>query len=641
MSSLVFLLRPNSVYPLCYYWLSVLRLFNSFYGLVALSYNLHKVIEYRDYYEYEYPFWIPLVVVYPVLLGLWSLLTLNDAFILTIDFKFTDTYIGCVGAQGALSIVALAVTSTASGVMPDFLRSLGMGRVYDAPILIGLVLSFATLALSLEVRADGSRLSLIKMCSNNTKDLLIGAKELKREPLLLCGRRREKNSSKSIAETGIMPLDVRITRFFGHLLFRRVKDVESKPFALFQNLLSTLGLGVIIYRIITGLMAADTKFETRSYTSACPDPATDPQNIRDIQILAQSLYYQDYAIWAPNQNVTIGVSVSDDYTPQTACTPIRLSQNYTPDATDFNWVAGYYAFSCNYTGDLPPSRRVMPVAAYHIAIQSLRNSSLLSSDLSDIWFSNHLEFPEGVNQVPGYEGVMKSATPLYTPNWSLIPGYHIEVEMGFITRRFIKSSMFEDLIFNREPVRQDNSANTIAATSLPNTTIATATIRAKFQQRFSYLQTGDVFRTVNESWTYGEGMCDFVDDYRTNTIFDALGSIGGLFALIHAVHIFIFGKPLLWSLTGGYMLLIYYPNIPNNVNILLLEGAKLISPFGLIGRLRSEDFKVNLREHYRQSKKSNSDQLQDSKYSYEVDAATPLEQFLGDFVIDFGPASRR
>jgi hypothetical protein len=45
-------------------------------------------------------------------------------------------------------------------------------------------------------------------------------------------------------------------------------------------------------------------------------------------------------------------------------------------------------------------------------------------------------------------------------------------------------------------------------------------------------------------------ICDVVEDFRTGTIFDALGSIGGLFALLQSIHILLFGRPLLWGITG-------------------------------------------------------------------------------------------
>ena len=51
---------------------------------------------------------------------------------------------------------------------------------------------------------------------------------------------------------------------------------------------------------------------------------------------------------------------------------------------------------------------------------------------------------------------------------------------------------------------------------------------------------------------YGMGiMCDFIEDYRSSTIFDALGSVGGLLAILQGVHILLFGRPIFWGITGA------------------------------------------------------------------------------------------
>ncbi|CAE6442415.1 unnamed protein product, partial [Rhizoctonia solani] len=33
------------------------------------------------------------------------------------------------------------------------------------------------------------------------------------------------------------------------------------------------------------------------------------------------------------------------------------------------------------------------------------------------------------------------------------------------------------------------------------------------------------------------GICDYLQDYRTGTILDVIGSVGGLFALLQAIHV--------------------------------------------------------------------------------------------------------
>jgi hypothetical protein len=44
--------------------------------------------------------------------------------------------------------------------------------------------------------------------------------------------------------------------------------------------------------------------------------------------------------------------------------------------------------------------------------------------------------------------------------------------------------------------------------------------------------------------------CEVVEDYRSSTAFDALGSIGGLLAILQGLHLLLFGRPLFWGITG-------------------------------------------------------------------------------------------
>ncbi|KAG9082553.1 hypothetical protein FS749_006771 [Ceratobasidium sp. UAMH 11750] len=132
--------------------------------------------------------------------------------------------------------------------------------------------------------------------------------------------------------------------------------------------------------------------------------------------------------------------------------------------------------------------------------------------------------------------------------------------------------------------------------------IATGTITPTFRPRFAAFKDENSFHNiVGDS---GFETCDYIEDYRTSTILSALGSIGGLYALLQSFHAFLFGRPMLWGLTG----------------------AKLISPFGFCGLFTSKDFKRRLRENYYSAPSEGAEE------TLRVDA------FLNDFVIDFGPA---
>ncbi|KAH7337108.1 hypothetical protein B0J17DRAFT_454354 [Rhizoctonia solani] len=85
---------------------------------------------------------------------------------------------------------------------------------------------------------------------------------------------------------------------------------------------------------------------------------------------------------------------------------------------------------------------------------------------------------------------------------------------------------------------------------------------------------------------------------------DVLGSIGGLYALLQSIHVLLFGRAMLWGLTG----------------------TKLIAPFGLLGMCRSQGFRRRLRDQYHRQP------THDNPETFLMGA------FLRDFVVELGPA---
>lgn len=87
----------------------------------------------------------------------------------------------------------------------------------------------------------------------------------------------------------------------------------------------------------------------------------------------------------------------------------------------------------------------------------------------------------------------------------------------------------------------------ISETALGDSTVATASVVLRRQQKYS------IHNSREESYFDPPiNWCDYVEDYRTNTVFDVIGSIGGLFALLQSLHIVLFGQAMLWGLTGNY-----------------------------------------------------------------------------------------
>ena len=124
-------------------------------------------------------------------------------------------------------------------------------------------------------------------------------------------------------------------------------------------------------------------------------------------------------------------------------------------------------------------------------------------------------------------------------------------------------------------------------------------------------------------------MWDYIEDYRSSTAFDVIGSIGGLFALLQSLHILLFGRPMLWGLTGKDAA--KSNNAYHGLN-LISTGAKIISPFGLLGACSSREFKSRLHDQY---------YLPDNAAGSHPESAAEIIRigaFLRDYVIDFGPA---
>ncbi|KAG8689128.1 hypothetical protein FRC09_012573 [Ceratobasidium sp. 395] len=137
---------------------------------------------------------------------------------------------------------------------------------------------------------------------------------------------------------------------------------------------------------------------------------------------------------------------------------------------------------------------------------------------------------------------------------------------------------------------------------------ASALLSPSFVSTLSYLNTPSDFLRLKSLSDSMPNVCAFIEDYRSSTIFDAIGSIGGLLAILQGAHMLLFGRPMFWGLTG----------------------AKLINPFGLFGSCHSRGFRRRLRERYHHQ--PTAGQAGDAAEVMRINA------FLRDFVIDFGPA---
>ncbi|KAG8690911.1 hypothetical protein FRC09_011796, partial [Ceratobasidium sp. 395] len=117
--------------------------------------------------------------------------------------------------------------------------------------------------------------------------------------------------------------------------------------------------------------------------------------------------------------------------------------------------------------------------------------------------------------------------------------------------------------------------------------------------------------------------CVVIEDYRRSSAFDVLGSIGGLLALLQGVHVFLFGRPLFW---GMFVM-----------EQVIRAGAKLLTPFGLVGRFANKGFRRRLQDYYYPP--STSHNTADEEPGINSPNTILISRFLLDYVLDLGPAS--
>ncbi|KAG8739985.1 hypothetical protein FRC10_004864 [Ceratobasidium sp. 414] len=247
---------------------------------------------------------------------------------------------------------------------------------------------------------------------------------------------------------------------------------------------------------------------------------------------------------------------------------------------------------------------------YNITIRSTNGTTLDAIQLPDIWFAN---FGDTLwdKAALGQPGFMGNFAPWLVPPWQMVGGQHVEGSLGLVERKFITSSVFRDIVANLKPTYDSVSLVTITTkdtTPLTDDLTASALLTPSLVSSLSYLNDLSDFQRSKNLFTSMQPVCAFIEDYRSSTIFDALGSVGGLLAILQGVHILLFGRPMFWGLTG----------------------AKLINPFGIFGRCHSRGFRRRLREQYHRQPARGQ--------TCDAAEAIRINAFLRDFVIDFGPA---
>ncbi|CAE6464759.1 unnamed protein product [Rhizoctonia solani] len=617
------------------YWISFLRLVAGIYGIVYCAWMVEHYPNPSDPFD-KY-------MLLSLLLWIWVVIT--DVFVMTMDFNRTRTYLGCIAAQVSINftfivliVVCIGLELTRFGLY-TYIGSRGHPKAVTLGISLPLagLCSLCLLAINLwPVFMLHSKLSVKHILQTNTKDAFFVEHTPTTCTLSTFGRPRhiatplpsprELYTASCVAFHSLwvrIPgprrwpgLVYGVSCHFGRLtigfctrlFFRRVSPVESRMYAVFRNTFAVASIGILAFRAATALQQAQNHVGTRIASADC-DGRVSP--IHTIGILMEHRY---------SKNININVATFSgspwdqplldltDFLDTGNCVRTFL----VPPRHDLS-NQSLELWTCHNQpqimsqSDSYNSKPGALVDGIHITVTNLiRGSALGPNQVPLIWLLNLEEYSVGRNLTSVND------VRAYLPPWRPRRGLHVEAEAKLITRRFIKSSIMRDIILNAEPAYRPLSLYPIVESStdmLNGTTSqpirfarATATIRTSLNPGLMYFRV-QADQQPLDPIARAEA-CDFIEDYRSGTVLDIVGSVGGLFALLHAAHVLLFGRPLLWGLTG----------------------AKLITPFGLLGACSSRKFKRRLKDHYhKQSPENGSETMR-------------IGAFLRDFVIEFGPA---
>ncbi|CAE6431045.1 unnamed protein product, partial [Rhizoctonia solani] len=399
------------------------------------------------------------------------------------------------------------------------------------------------------------------------------------------------------------------------LFFRRVSPVETRMYAFTRNSFAVVAMGILIFRTITALQKAQNEIRTRmaSYSCDLASPVHYP-----LILLGRLVYDSRSNTSLPEDaNITVSAAMNDpnrhheSYSTTTCFViwsqPFQLNSSLNDGRDNRTQNRTLELFDCRSVW-APPRIQLSPLVSdtsnsdfftYRVEVRPggrTPGGEVVRSQLPHIWLVNREEFNalkwSNVNEVRAY-----------LPPLKLLPGHRIVAEANLITRRFIKSPIVKDIIFNFQSDYRSLSLYPIVNPSVvtpdaSDANLTLATIHLALAPGLMYLRNQANVQDPNVS---PSNICDFVEDYRSSTILDVISSVGGLFALLQAAHLLLFGRPLFWGLAG--------------------QCAKLITPFGLLGACSSRGFRRRLKGEYH----NESETIQ-------------IVKFLRDFVIDFGPA---
>ncbi|KAF8607060.1 hypothetical protein BDV93DRAFT_553510 [Ceratobasidium sp. AG-I] len=235
------------------------------------------------------------------------------------------------------------------------------------------------------------------------------------------------------------------------LLFRRVSPAETKSYALIRNIFAVFSMAAIVWRAVTAFSQAQNEFETRMAFHICPEKRP-PQSFyvmvsTPIQASTSSNTFNTTDIKArPNVTMSGAWSAAQEGMPQ---------NTYSKPSAYPVWP--YYLVLCRFlNGPTTPVKGVeiwftmfdcrlyseigIGITRFNIYV----HSSYRPSERSQVWLSSNMG---PFDQPPAFQ---ESPSLHFNSAMRLEPGFHLDAEAGFITRRLISSSVLHDVILQRQ-----------------------------------------------------------------------------------------------------------------------------------------------------------------------------------------------
>ncbi|KAG9122251.1 hypothetical protein FRC07_001462 [Ceratobasidium sp. 392] len=450
----------------------------------------------------------------------------------------------------------------------------------------------------------------------NTKDLLAGETE-RNTRLTWLGVKR--NPESYVFSTSATVYGAQAAKRIVLSFLRRVSPVETRKYALLRNVAALLAILVLAIRAITLLAQAQGEvFQTINRLEPC---SWSDVSRSEVQIIVAHSSLRS-TLLLPGLGYSMNITVSErahsssggyHWKNAGVCSPKPLTipardiqtRSRADGTSSLDDVFDVFdVFTCDTT-----QNDTLLDARYDINIRANGSSSLDGVALPQIWLN--VGTPDELlpqNNI----SYMHALTPWLVPSWQLTAGVHSVAEVNMAKRNFIKSPFLRDTLGGMKPEYQSIALlpiTTVRETPL-NMSVASGTIAPSTRIQFSSSSTYQNIKKLRSDSGSLPQICEVVEDYRASTAFDAIGSIGGLLAILQGLHILLFGRPMFWG----------------------IFGAKLLTPFGLLGGCSSAGFRRRLRGHYY----ANTDSCERGESTNSE--MIRLHAFLRDYVIDFGPA---